>query len=85
MSTAHESERSFSGLLLRGVLIALAAVVLYLLCFGPALSLAQRQVIPLHFVLHAYRPLPLSFEQQYLSVWARLDSRCSRVQYSGPP
>lgn len=79
-STAHQGDRSWPRLLLCDVLVALGVVVLYLVSFDPALSLAQRQVVPLRFVLLAYRPLPLSFQQQYLTVWARLDSQCSRVR-----
>ena len=37
------------------------------------------------FALRAYRPLPLGFQQHYLTVWGKLDSRCVRVQYAGPP
>jgi hypothetical protein len=85
MTASHQSERSGARSVLRWVLVAVGLIAFYLLAYGPALSLAQRQVIPLRFVLRAYRPLPMSFQQQYLWYYARLDSRCYRIEYSGPP
>jgi hypothetical protein len=79
MSTPNHTDQNWVRSLLRGVIIVASVAALYLLCFGPALSLAQRGVVPLRFVLRVYSPLPLSFQQQYLSSWARFDSRCSSV------
>ena len=77
MKTANQTDRSWVRPLFRGAYIAATVFGLYLLSFGPALSLAERKVAPLRFVLQAYLPLPLSFQRQYLTLWARFDSRCS--------
>src|SRR5215475_104817 len=79
MSTANQSDRNWLGSLLPGIFVVTSALILYLICFGLALSLAQRDVVPLRFVLRVYSPLPFSFQQQYLTLWARFDSRCSRI------
>ena len=39
----------------------------------------------LRSVLRTYRLLPMSYQQHYLSFYARLDRGCSFIEYSGPP
>ena len=85
MTNEPKPEPSMTRSILRCVLVVFGVCALYLLCFGPALSLAKRQIIPMRFVLRAYRPLPLSFQQEYLSYWIRIDPSCYRIEYNGPP
>jgi hypothetical protein len=64
---------------LRCVLIVAGFVALYVIAYGPALSLAKRRVVPIYIVLRIYRPVPTNFQQYYLWYYSRLDSTCKRM------
>jgi len=70
---------------IRSLAILAGIACLYVLIFGPAMSLANRGIIPKRAFVRVYRPLPVGFQQKLLNVWGRIDASSQSFQYSGPP
>lgn len=82
MEDQDNKPKTIGRAVLRAGLVCGAIIAFYVLSYGPALSLSRRGIIPADAFAGFYRPLPLSFQQEYLNIWVRVDSKCNRI---GPP